>query len=59
MVLLGGVHRAMGIDGDSASKTSGSVIRFLTIACSGHREQLEKMLSRSADAPNDTKLPHV
>ena len=49
--------RAMGIDGDSASKTSGSVysVSYYRPAA-GHREQLEKMLS---EAPNDTSAGNV
>src|SRR3977135_3672238 len=47
----------MGIDGDSASKTSGSVysVSYYRPA-PGHREQLEKMLS---EAPNDTSAGNV
>jgi hypothetical protein len=49
--------RAMGIDGDSASKSSGSVysVSYYRPAA-GHREQLEKMLS---EAPNDTSAGNV
>ena len=49
--------RAMGIDGDSPSKTSGSVysVSYYRPAA-GHREQLEKMLS---EAPNDTSAGNV
>jgi hypothetical protein len=49
--------RAIGIDGDSASKTSGSVysVSYYRPAA-GHREQLEKMLS---EAPNDTSAGNV
>ena len=49
--------RAMGIDGDSASKSSGSVysVSYYRPA-PGHREQLEKMLS---EAPNDTSAGNV
>jgi hypothetical protein len=47
--------RAMGIDGDSAAKTSGSVYSVSYYrAAPGHREQLEKMLSEIPGAPNDT-----
>jgi hypothetical protein len=49
--------RAMGIDDDSASKSSGSVyvVSYYRPAA-GHREQLEKMLS---EAPNDTSAGNV
>jgi hypothetical protein len=49
--------KAMGIDGDSASKTSGSVysVSYYRPA-PGHREQLEKALS---EAPNDTSAGNV
>jgi hypothetical protein len=45
------------IDGDSASKSSGSVysVSYYRPAA-GHREQLEKMLS---EAPNDTSAGNV
>jgi len=47
--------RAMGIDGDSGSKTGGSVY---SVSCyrpvPGHREQLEKMLSEAPSAAGDT-----
>jgi hypothetical protein len=47
--------KAMGIDGDSASKTSGSVysVSYYRPA-PGHREQLEKMLTEAPGAPSDT-----
>ena len=49
--------KAMGIEGDSASKSSGSVysVSYYRPAA-GHREQLEKMLS---EAPNDTSAGNV
>jgi hypothetical protein len=49
--------RAMGIEGDSASKSSGSVysVSYYRPAPS-HREQLEKMLS---EVPNDTSAGNV
>ncbi len=52
--------KAMGIDGDSASKTSGSVysVSYYRPA-PGHREQLEKMLSEVPSAPNDTSAGNV
>jgi hypothetical protein len=49
--------RALGIDGDSASKSSGSVYSVsYYLPAPGHREQLEKMLS---EAPNDTTSGNV
>ena len=52
--------KAMGIDGDSASKTSGSVysVSYYRPAA-GHREQLEKMLSEVPSAPSDTTAGNV
>ena len=51
--------KAMGIDSDSASKTSGSAysVSYYRPA-PGHREQLEKMLSESA-GPTDTTAGNV
>jgi heme-degrading monooxygenase HmoA len=51
--------RAMGIDSDSASKSSGSVysVSYYRPA-SGHREQLEKALSEAPGA-NDTSAGNV
>ena len=52
--------RAMGIDGDSKSKTVGSVysVSYYRPA-PGHREQLEKMLSEVPSAPSDTTAGNV
>jgi hypothetical protein len=52
--------RAMGIDSDLASKTSGSVysVSYYRPA-PGHREQLEKMLSEAPSGPNDTSAGNV
>ena len=52
--------RAMGIDKDSASSTAGSVysVSYYRPA-PGHREQLEKMLSETPSAPNDTTAGNV
>lgn len=52
--------RAMGIDGDSASKTAGSVysVSYYRPA-PGHREQLEKMLSETPSATGDTTVGNV
>ena len=52
--------RAMGIDGDSASKSSGSVysVSYYRPA-PGHREQLEKMLSEVPSASSDTTAGNV
>jgi hypothetical protein len=52
--------RAMGIDGDSASKTSGSVysVSYYRPA-PGHREQLEKMLGQVPSAPSDRTAGNV
>ncbi len=52
--------RAMGIEGDSASKTAGSVysVSYYRPA-PGHREQLEKMLSEVPSAPGDTTAGNV
>src|SRR5437016_7472085 len=51
---------AMGIDKDSASKTSGSVysVSYYRPA-PGHREQSEKMLSELPSASNDTTAGNV
>jgi heme-degrading monooxygenase HmoA len=51
--------KAMGIDGDSASKTSGSVyvVSYYRPA-PGHRQQLEKMLSEAPGA-NDASAGNV
>ena len=50
----------MGIDSDSASKTSGSVysVSYYRPA-PGHREQLEKMLSEVPSAAGDTTAGNV
>jgi hypothetical protein len=52
--------RTMGIDGDSASKTSGSVysVSYYRPA-PAHREQLEKMLMEAPSGPNDTSAGNV
>jgi hypothetical protein len=52
--------RAVGIDGDSASKTSGSVysVSYYRPA-PGHREQLEKMLNEAPSGPSDTTAGNV
>ena len=52
--------RAMGIDKDSSSKTTGSVysVSYYRPA-PGHREQLEKMLGEIPSAPNDTTAGNV
>jgi hypothetical protein len=52
--------RAMGIDGDSGSKTAGSVysVSYYRPA-PGHREQLEKMLSDAPSAAGDTTAGNV
>jgi hypothetical protein len=52
--------KAMGIDADSKSKTTGSVytVSYYRPA-PGHREQLEKMLSEVPSAPNDTTAGNV
>ena len=52
--------RAMGIDGDSAAKTSGSAytVSYYRPA-PGHREQLEKMLSEVPSATGDTSAGNV
>jgi ABC-type glycerol-3-phosphate transport system substrate-binding protein len=52
--------RAMGIDADSKSKTTGSVysVSYYRPA-PGHREQLEKMLSELPNAANDTTAGNV
>ena len=47
--------RAMGIDKDSVSTTTGSVyVVSHYLPAPGHRDQLEKMLSEVPSAPNDT-----
>ena len=52
--------RAMGIDADSKSKTSGSVyIVSYYRPAPGHREQLEKMLGEVPSAPGDTTAGNV
>ena len=50
----------MGIDGGSASKTSGSVysVSYYRPAA-GHREQLEKMLSEAPTGPTNTTAGNV
>ena len=51
--------RAMGIDGDSAGKTSGSVyVVSVYRPAPGHRDGLEKMLSETPQAP-DTSTGNV
>jgi hypothetical protein len=52
--------RAMGIDADSKSKTTGSVysVSYYRPA-PGHRQQLETMLSETPSAPNDTTAGNV
>jgi hypothetical protein len=52
--------RAMGIDADSGSKTSGSVysVSYYRPA-PGHREQLEKMLSEAPTGQKDTSVGNV
>jgi heme-degrading monooxygenase HmoA len=52
--------RAMGIDTDSKSKTTGSVysVSYYRPA-PGHREQLEKMLGELPNASNDTTAGNV
>ncbi len=52
--------RAMGIDGDSASKTSGSVyVVSVYRPAPGHRDGLEKMLSEAPSGPTDTSTGNV
>jgi hypothetical protein len=52
--------RAMGIDGDSADKTSGSVyVVSVYRPASGHRDGLEKMLSEAPSRPADTSAGNV
>src|SRR5216117_2111172 len=52
--------RAMGIDGDSASKTSGSVyVVSVYRPAPGHRDRLEKMLSEAPSGPTDTSTGNV
>jgi hypothetical protein len=51
--------KAMGIDSDSATKSSGSVYSVSSYRpAAGHREQLEKMLGELA-TPNDTTAGNV
>ena len=52
--------RAMGIDKDSLSKTSGSVysVSYYRPA-PGHRQQLEKMLGEAPSEPSDTTAGNV
>jgi len=52
--------RAMGIDKDSLSKTSGSVysVSYYRPA-PGHRQQLEKMLGEAPSGPSDTTAGNV
>src|SRR6267142_3200681 len=52
--------KAMGIDADSKSKTTGSVysVSYYRPA-PGHREQLEKMLGETPSAANDTTAGNV
>lgn len=52
--------RAMGIDADSKSKTTGSAysVSYYRPA-PGHREQLEKMLGELPSTPNDTTVGNV
>lgn len=50
----------MGIDGGSASKTSGSVYSVCYYhPTPRHREQLEKILSEAPSTPNDTTAGNV
>jgi hypothetical protein len=52
--------RAMGIEGDSAAKTSGSVYLVSVFRPSpGHRDGLEKMLSEPPSRPTDTSADNV
>jgi hypothetical protein len=52
--------RAMGIDGDSAGKTAGSVyIVSIYRAAPGHRDGLEKMLGEAPSRPADTTAGNV
>jgi hypothetical protein len=52
--------RAMGIDGDSAAKTSGSVyVVSVYRPAPGHREGAEKMLSEGPSRPTDTSAGNV
>ena len=52
--------RAMGIDADSKSKSTGSVysVSYYRPA-PGHRQQLEKMLSETPSGPTDTTVGNV
>ena len=50
----------MGIDGDSAGKTSGSVyVVSVYRPAPGHRDGLEKMLSEAPSGPTDTSAGNV
>jgi hypothetical protein len=50
----------MGIDGDSASKTSGSVyVVSVYRPAPGHRDGLEKMLGETPSRPTDTSAGNV
>ena len=52
--------RVMGIDGDSAGKTSGSVyVVSVYRPAPGHRDGLEKMLSEAPSGPTDTSAGNV
>jgi hypothetical protein len=52
--------KAMGISGDSAAKTSGSVYVVSTFrAAPGHRDELEKMLGEAPNRPADTTAGNV
>jgi hypothetical protein len=52
--------RAMGIDGDSTAKTTGSVyVVSVYRAAPGHRDQLEKMLSEAPSRSADTTAGNV
>jgi hypothetical protein len=52
--------RAMGIDGDSATKTSGSVyVVSVYRPAPGHRDGLEKMLSEAPSRATDTSAGNV
>ena len=52
--------RAMGIDTESKSKTTGSVYSVSHyLPAPGHRDQLEKLLSGSPGGPSDTTAGNV
>src|SRR5256886_10114056 len=52
--------RAMGIDPESKSKTTGSVYSVsYYLPAPGHRDQLEKLLSEVPSAPSDTTAGNV